>query len=163
MNYYVLQVITGRELFIKKKLKVVNLICPLRKTIIQRKGKKMAETKPIFPGYLFFKTDKLNDDLTDIIKNTDYIIKILNSFAEPIPLNICELESIIPLFNPKMKPELSKIKFDKSNKIVVINGPLKYLEGKIVKVDKRKQRATVAVEMYNNIHKIDFSYIDISK
>jgi transcription termination/antitermination protein NusG len=40
----------------------------------------------------------------------------------------------------------------------VINGPLKGLEGKIVKVDKRKGRAKVKLDLYDESFLVDLSF-----
>ncbi|QEN05604.1 hypothetical protein EW093_13070 [Thiospirochaeta perfilievii] len=164
MNYYVLQVVTGTENKVKDSLSSLDVINPERKLIIRRKGKKLNEVKSIFPGYIFLKTKENIDNVTlQLLKDTKNVVKILNSYKDPIPLCCNQLDLIKPLLNPNFKAELSNVNFNKDDKIVVINGPLKELEGQIIKVDKRKQRATVQIEMYNKVHKINFSYIDISK
>ncbi|WP_425473404.1 KOW motif-containing protein [Thiospirochaeta perfilievii] len=118
----------------------------------------------MFPGYIFLKTKENIDNVTlQLLKDTKNVVKILNSYKDPIPLCCNQLDLIKPLLNPNFKAELSNVNFNKDDKIVVINGPLKELEGQIIKVDKRKQRVTVQIEMYNKVHKINFSYIDISK
>lgn len=160
MKYYVLQVVTGTEQLIKEMLSQLEIINPQRKMIIRRKGKEITEVKTLFPGYLFLKTDDLDIQL---LKDTKHIIKILNDYTTPVPLSREDIDTLLPILKPGIKPEISNIKYDEDERIVVINGPLKDFEGKIIKVDKRKKRATVQIEMYNKFHKINFSFIDISK
>jgi transcriptional antiterminator NusG len=38
------------------------------------------------------------------------------------------------------------------------SGPLKWLDGKIVKVDRRKHRARVTLELYQEAFEIDFGF-----
>lgn len=163
MDYYVLQVVTGKEEAVIKSLPCFDLICPLRTMIIRRKGRKLTETKTIFPGYLFLKIEYLNSKVIGDLKKTENVIKLLNNYNDPKPLRGYELEPIFQFLNSNFKRDISNIKFDNNDKIVVINGPLKELEGKIIKVDKRKQRATVVIEMYDKCHRVDFSYVDITK
>ena len=47
--------------------------------------------------------------------------------------------------------------------IVVIEGPLKGIEGNIIKVDKRKQRAKIRVEFAGTAHTMDLSFEDIER
>ena len=54
--------------------------------------------------------------------------------------------------------EKSKVIFDENKRIRVIHGALKGLEGKIVKVDRRKQRAKVALTLYEDSFLIDFGF-----
>jgi transcription antitermination factor NusG len=55
------------------------------------------------------------------------------------------------------------VRFDDNDRIVVIEGPLKGLEGSIIKVDKRKQRAKICVDFGGTAHTMDLSFEDISK
>ncbi len=48
--------------------------------------------------------------------------------------------------------------FDENKSIRVVSGPLKGLEGMIVRVDRRKGRAKVRLEMYENSFEVDFGF-----
>ena len=52
----------------------------------------------------------------------------------------------------------SKVYFDENSRICVIEGALKGLEGKIIKVDRRKQRAKVLLDMYTDSFPIDLAF-----
>jgi transcriptional antiterminator NusG len=52
----------------------------------------------------------------------------------------------------------SVVYFDTGKRIRVVSGPLKELEGKIVKVDRRKGRAKVKLDMFENEFLIDFGF-----
>ena len=58
---------------------------------------------------------------------------------------------------------VSKVYFDENSRIVVLLGPLKGLEGKIVKVDKRKRRAKVKLDIYEDSFFIDLAFDVIEK
>ena len=52
----------------------------------------------------------------------------------------------------------SKVVFDLNDRIKVIEGPMKDLEGEIIKVDKRKKRAKIKLNLYENSFTIDFGF-----
>jgi transcriptional antiterminator NusG len=58
---------------------------------------------------------------------------------------------------------VSKVCFDENARIVIIDGPFQGLEGKIVKVDKRKQRAKVVLDLFGESHAVDFSFDVVKK
>ena len=53
---------------------------------------------------------------------------------------------------------ISKVYFNKDDKIKVASGPMKGLEGEIIKVDKRKKRAKIKLTLYENSFLIDFGF-----
>ena len=57
----------------------------------------------------------------------------------------------------------SKVYFDENNRIVVTEGPLKGLEGNIIKVDRRKKRAKIELEFETNTLLCDLSFDIIAK
>ena len=57
----------------------------------------------------------------------------------------------------------SLVRFDENDRIVVIEGPLKGIEGNIIKVDKRKQRAKIRVDFAGTVHTLDLSFEDIER
>jgi transcriptional antiterminator NusG len=52
----------------------------------------------------------------------------------------------------------SVVYFDEQKRIRVVSGPLRGMEGRIVKVDKRKGRARVKLDLYNESFQIDFGF-----
>ncbi|HTP60018.1 MAG TPA: KOW motif-containing protein, partial [Spirochaetia bacterium] len=52
----------------------------------------------------------------------------------------------------------SMVYFDQDRRIRVVSGPLKGLEGRIVRVDRRKGRARVRLELYQDSFEIDFGF-----
>ncbi|MCX7031488.1 MAG: KOW motif-containing protein, partial [Spirochaetes bacterium] len=52
----------------------------------------------------------------------------------------------------------SVVTFDENRRIRVVSGPLQGLEGSIVKVDRRKGRAKVRLDIYADAFEIDFGF-----
>ena len=52
----------------------------------------------------------------------------------------------------------STVTFDENSRIQVKDGPLAGLEGRIVKVDRRKQRAKVRLDLYKDSFLVDFGF-----
>jgi len=49
------------------------------------------------------------------------------------------------------------------NRIVVLHGPLSGLEGRIIKVDQRKKRAKIALDLCSDSFTIDLAFEVIEK
>ena len=64
-------------------------------------------------------------------------------------------------FGPKIGA--SMVHFDENERIVVDKGPLKGLEGSIIKVDRRKQRAKIQLNFHGSTYTLDLGFEDISR
>jgi len=167
MNYYALQVKTrGEEKFIRlfKALhpKIsLPIYFPQRSLDIRRQGRTIKTNSAIFPGYIFIEVE--NDD--DILKyhwefrRTEGFYRFLRSNQDISPLADKDLELVLH-FIKKVGPIAGKslVTFDEKSRIVVIEGPLAGLEGKIVKVDKRKGRAKIKLDIYGDSFSIDLAF-----
>jgi transcriptional antiterminator NusG len=172
MNYYIIQVATGREqAFIdalqKKAPKLAgahNFIFLTRELYIRRQGKTLRELQPVFPSYIIMQTKKTVDAQTvKALKELPDFFHFLKSNAEITPLAGNDL-AIIRHFlglGPCIGPSL--VCFDQDDRIIVIEGPLKGIEGNIIKVDRRKQRVKIQVEFASGMHTMDLSFEDIEK
>lgn len=167
MSYYALQVKTGEEeLFIKRALisfKTSNelpgrLIFPRRMLPVRRRGITKPELSPIFPGYLFFESELLPSDFSWQLRTTQGFFRILPDTKTPKPLEGADLATLRHFISIGDIAEGSKVHFDENNRIHVIEGPLKGLEGRIIKVDKRKRRAKVKLDLYDESFLIDLSF-----
>jgi transcriptional antiterminator NusG len=172
MHYYTIQVKTRSELKFMRLYKTLYRDKPLplyfpRKEVPQRKlGVKRAKISAMLPGYIFI---ELAED--DSIKNYYWELRRIPGFfrflvsnSDIRPLEGKELELVLYLMkNVGPVAGVSKAIFDENSRIVVLEGPLKGFEGKIIKVDKRKGRARVRLDLYNESHWIDLAFDVIAR
>lgn len=164
MSYFVIQVQTRKEeeflLFTKKKLADTNLtfFLPRRKLRIRRNGKWVESISPIFPGYIFLKSNYVHYDLYKAIKCIPGFIRFLVNNYNITPLNTLDEEIINHFISYGEIVGKSYVCYDANRKVKVISGPLKGLEGNIIKINKRKKRIKVKLTFYKNSYPIDFSF-----
>lgn len=171
MNYFVAQVQTGKEeTYIKKVLdklgereKQQKFIFPKRRLSIRRQGKKMQELQAVFPGYIFIETPEIDVQLREIMKKTTAFCRFLRSNQEIIPLQHKDVELLRHFTQFGDIAESSRIYFDANDRIAVTAGPLVGLEGCIIKIDRRKQRAKVKLDFSNEAFIIDLGFEIIEK
>ena len=132
------------------------LIWPRRILTIRRKGVMKDTLAPIFPGYLFLETEQLHPDVYWTFKKIDGFFRFLKSNTEIEPLYGDDRELLLHFLSYGEIVSKSQVFFDENQRIRVLSGPLSGLEGKIVKVNKRKKRAKVKLQLYEDSFLIDF-------
>jgi transcriptional antiterminator NusG len=159
-TWYVLQVLTGREKSLHKRIEDLSLVSmsvflPLKKMKIRRLGKTRDVIAPLYPGYLFLVGDWDLQEIHDILK-LNGTVKILGGHATPGRLDDEEIHLIQTITRNGIAEPSRVIK--EGSKIRVVSGPLKELEGVIVSVDRRKQRAFVQLPLLNSTVKTSLSF-----
>ncbi|MDR3115388.1 MAG: antiterminator LoaP [Treponema sp.] len=167
MNYYALQVKTRSEEKYIKLLRALHpelrmpIYFPQRKLDIRRQGVLIHSHAAIFPGYIFIELGDAEDILVHhwAFRKTDGFYRFLRSNQHITPLAGKDLEGVLH-FIKKVGPIAgkSKVYFDENSRIVVVEGPLMGLEGKIIKVDKRKGRAKIKLDLYEDSFAIDLAF-----
>jgi transcriptional antiterminator NusG len=167
MKYYAVQVKTrGEEKYIKLFRALhsdcgVQIYFPKRKLPVRRRGKTVQTTPAVFPGYIFVEIEE--DDAIYhyhwLFRRTDGFFRFLKSNQNIKPLAGRDLETVMH-FVKKTGPlaGISRVYFNENSRIVVIDGPLSGLEGSIIKVDKRKGRAKVKLDLYDDSFSIDLGF-----
>ncbi len=172
MEYYALQVRTrGEDKFIRlfksnHPDEATRLVFPQRRMSVRRMGKFRDELTPVFPGYLFIEVDgEMRPPLQWALRRTAGFFRFLRSNQDVAPLSGADLRTVLHFVNPAGSSiaEKSKVYFNDDDRIVVAEGPLKGLEGSIVKVDKRKGRAKVKLDLYDDSFAIDLAFEVISR
>ncbi len=164
MNVYVLQLRTGSEAkftaLIQEDLSShgATLFRPRRELTIRRAGKRIQSLAPVFPGYVFLQTDDLSEAIRATVRRADGFIRILDTTASPRPLSGDDLALIKHFMGYGEIVRKSKVTFDANQRIVVVEGPLEGLEGRIIKVNRRKGRAKVQLDLYNASFTVDFGF-----
>ena len=156
--YYVIQVFSKKEEETRKRMirdlnpsLFIDIFIPKKKRIRKKEGESYEITETCFPGYLFIETNtpvELKKELYKIktltkllgidTKHKDYIGSLSDDEAEMVDILMGKAGS-------KRTIDISHIYLKEGNEIVVVDGPLKGLEGKIIKPDFHKR--TVRVEL----------------
>ncbi len=165
MDYYAIQVRTRAE---EKYMKLfsarnpealVRFIFPKKKMKIRRAGTVLDVVTPIFPGYIFVESEfSMPYSLYAKLRRTDGFFRFLKRGEAIRPLEGRDLDIINHFVRTGPVAGASQVHFDENDRIVVDEGPLKGLEGSIVKVDKRKGRAKVQLDLYEESFLIDFAF-----
>jgi transcriptional antiterminator NusG len=85
-------------------------------------------------------------------------VRFLRESPHPTPLSDRDLSLIRHFISFGECADTSKVTFDEHDRIVVLEGPLKGLEGRIEKVDRRKRRARVRLDLYDASFPIDLGF-----
>jgi transcriptional antiterminator NusG len=170
MEYFVLQVQTRGEARALKLARAAMLVAgldeenhgrllfPRRTLMIRRRGKTRKETTSIYPGYLFLEAERLEPEVYWALRPVQGIYKFLKSNTNIEPLHGEDRRTLLHFLEHGETVAASKVSFDENNRIQVREGPLKGLEGRIVKVDRRKRRAKVRLNMYEDSFMVDFGF-----
>lgn len=170
MNYYAIQVKTRCE---DKFIKLFRAQYPdiklqihfLKRLLdIRRAGSLKTTTPAVFPGYLFIEAE--NDEEIHAFqwkfRRTEGFYRFLKSNQNITPLSDKDLELVLHFIN-NAGPVAgrSKVYFNENSRIIVVEGPLMGLEGRILKVDKRKGRAKIKLDLYDDSFTIDLAFENI--
>ena len=140
-----------------------SLLWPRRKLSIRKKGILKESLSPIFPGYLFFKADELTPEIHWLLRKTPGFMRYLKSNQKIEPIEGSDKQLLLHFLNFGEIVEKSQVSFDENKRIKVISGPMKGMEGRIVKVDKRKRRAKISLSLYEESFTIDFGFEILEK
>jgi transcriptional antiterminator NusG len=167
MQYYTIQVKTRNENTFIKLFKALNPGAGIEIYFLERKlnerknGIVKSILSPIFPGYLFIEVDE--DETIERyhwqLRKTDGFYRFLKSNQDIVPLAGKDLETVLHFLKKTgTVAGISRVHFDENSRIVIDEGPLKGLEGKIIKVDKRKGRAKIKLDIYGDSFAIDLAF-----
>jgi len=167
MNYYAIQVKTRAENKFIKLFRAlypeINLpiYFPQRRLDIRRKGHVKPSMSAVFPGYIFIEAPGDEEILACQweFRRTEGFHRFLRSNQEITPLADRDLELVLHFIkNPGAVAGRSKVYFDENSRIIIVEGPLMGLEGRIIKVDRRKRRAKIILDLCNDSFTIDLAF-----
>jgi len=167
MNYYAIQVRTRAENKFIKLFRAFHpevtfpIYFPQRQLDIRRKGKIRQSMSPVFPGYIFIEAENDGEILAHQweFRRTEGFFRFLRSNQDITPLTDRDLELVLHFIkSPGSIAGRSRVYFNENSRIVVVEGPMMGLEGRIVKVDKRKGRAKINLDLYKDSFTIDLAF-----
>ncbi|NCN05829.1 MAG: antiterminator LoaP [Spirochaetales bacterium] len=169
MEVYVCQVKTGEE---QKFIQLYSALqsafaldmvihSPRRELTIRRAGKLLKETKPLFPGYLFIEAEDMEPARFRSLRSTPGFFRMLPENSRIRPLDADTRYILGQLVHHGEVLGLSQVQFQEDGKIRVLSGPLEGLEGHLVKVNRRKRRARIRLDLYETAHLVDLGFEEL--
>ncbi len=164
MNYFVVQVKTSEEEKYRTIARQaladshVRLVYPQRRLRQLRRGRWKDVLKPLYPGYVFLEGEEIATEDYWSLRRVPGFLRFLETNTNIRPVEGSDRELLLHFLRFGEIVEKSKVQFGADSRIRVLEGPLAGLEGRIVKVDKRKGRAKVRLDLYKSSFPVDLGF-----
>lgn len=153
--WYVIQVITGDEKTTVDMCRVIvrestehEFFIPETDRKKRFKGKWHTIRKPMFPGYVFISTEKI-DELYEELKNVPKLTKVLGIDHTITPISQSEERLIRRLTNKQHVAEVS-VGYIEGDRLIISEGPMVGMEALVKKIDRHKRIAVLSITMFGN-------------
>ena len=133
-----------------------DIIVPMEEQIEIKEGKRKANLKKVFPGYVLIKMI-VTEETWYIVRNTRGVTGFVGSGTDPIPLTDEEIR------NMGFEEVPVKVDYDINDSVQVINGPLKDFVGTVQEINKEKAKVKVLVSMFGRETPIELEFSQVQK
>jgi transcriptional antiterminator NusG len=142
------------------KDKIFNAIVPKEKVWLIKGGKRELVEQKIYPGYVL--VDMIvADDSWYVVRNTPKVTGFVGVGVTPIPVDEKELKEIFERMR-KEEPEV-ETEFKIGDLVEVMQGLFKGLKGKIVEIDRERQRLKVLVPVMNRETPVEVDFLQVKR
>ena len=166
MEYYCIMVKTGAEEAFKADFEKVLHESDATAELFffkkkMRTSKKLEYEQALFPGYVFLAIRHLEPGLVKAAHMNRSFYHFLPSNTDIHQLEGKDLEYLANLRKFGEVQGISKAYFNENMRIVITDGPLMGFAGNIIKVNRKRQRVTVKLDLCNSTLKFDLAYDEI--
>lgn len=155
-KWYLVHTYSGSEKKVKNNLedhvkaygfedKILEVILPVDYYSVVEKGKRKIKPLKVFPGYIVVKMI-LIDDTWLVVKNIPGVLGFVGSGGKPTPLTENEIKTIHTRIGEEEAEE--KLNFDIGDKVKILAGPFKEMEGTVEEINRGKGKAKVILQMF---------------
>ncbi|MCB9481541.1 MAG: UpxY family transcription antiterminator [Desulfobacteraceae bacterium] len=150
-----------KDLLIKKNVEV---FLPKVLKLSKRKDRKKIIEVPMFPGYIFVKSDTTPEYRLKILKTTG-AVKLIGTKTGPAPVKKEDVESLI-LFSSSREEVFTGKGYKKGRKVIIKDGPLAGVRG-IFEKDSGKMRVIVQIDIlgryaFTEVNENNIEFLDSS-
>ena len=156
-NWYVLYTFSKHEKKIATYLDQagIEFFLPLQNIVKQWSDRKRQLTLPLFPNYLFVKTNASNFWK---IRDINGVIRFVNDGRKPIPVSSNTIHSIQKVLKGNFR--LEKFLLGQGERVKVVEGPFAGVEGKFVRY-KNKNMLVIEIELVNSSVMLEINPLQI--
>lgn len=153
--WYVVQVMSGQEhpvaQLCEARLLQENeeVFVPMYQRKKKIKGKYELCEAILFPGYVFFDTEAV-EDLFFRLKDVQQLTKILRTGEDFTPLHETEVAFLRQFGKEKHVVEMS-VGYIEGDEVVITGGPMENWSGKVKRIDRHKMIAVLEIEFFGRM------------
>jgi len=145
------------EGLVKKSLEV---FLPKIKIKSKRRDRKLMIQVPLFPGYIFVKTDLNPNEHIEILKTTG-AVRLVGNKDGPVSIADPTIDSLRIMVATE-HPITTGSRFKKGDRVVVVEGPFAGVVGTFVRY-RGQERVIVNIEALGQYAAVDVSEDDVEK
>ena len=166
-RWYVIHTYSGYENKVKTDLEKMvknreledfffDIVVPMEEQIEIKDGKRKANLKKVFPGYVLIKMI-VTDETWYIVRNTRGVTGFVGSGTNPIPLTEEEIRNMgfeeVPI----------TVDYDVNESVKIMNGPLEGFIGVVQEINKEKGKVKVLVSMFGRETPVELEFSQVQK
>ncbi len=161
--WYVLHTRSKFENVVNDGLQKKDIEVFLPKVLIKsrRRDRRIMIRTPLFPGYLFVKTDLSPLEHLEILKTVG-AVRLIGYKAGPLPVTSETVESLKIMVDTESQIVTTGLIFKKGDRVVVISGPFVGVIGTFVRY-RGKGRVVVNIETLGQSAGVDVDGDDVEK
>ena len=132
------------------------IIVPMEEQIEIKEGKRKANLKKVFPGYVLIKMI-VTEETWYIVRNTRGVTGFVGSGTDPIPLTDEEIR------NMGFEEVPVNVDYDVNDSVQILNGAFKDFIGTVKEINKEKQKVKVLVSMFGRETPVELEFSQVQK
>jgi transcriptional antiterminator NusG len=151
-------VVTGEEEKVKERVKYrlqeeYTVVVPKRKLKVRRGGIWKIDTRVLFPGYVLV-NGEITNDIYYKLKNIPGLLRLLKTGNAVAAIDSREMAVLSRLMCNSEEIGFSSALYE-NGRVRIVDGPLFSLEGIIISIDHRKERAKVRLTFLGEERTVD--------
>ncbi|MBU1557805.1 transcription termination/antitermination protein NusG [Patescibacteria group bacterium] len=170
-NWYAIHTYAGYENAVVRNLKqrveslnmkdlIFDVVVPVEKKIKIKGGKRVEESEKIYPGYIL--VDMIvTDDSWYIVRNTPRVTGFVGAGVNPVPVSEAEMAELTKRMEDDVTKHDVDLQIDEA--VIIIDGPFKDTEGKVIEVDEKSGKVKVLVSMFGRETPVELDFLEVKK
>ena len=133
-----------------------DIVVPMEEQIEIKDGKRKANLKKVFPGYVLIKMI-VTEESWYIVRNTRGVTGFVGSGTDPIPLTNEEIRSM------GFETSVVEVDYDVNDSVKILNGAVSGFIGTVQEINKEKGKVKVLVSMFGRETPVELEFAQVEK
>ena len=133
-----------------------DIVVPMEEQIEIKDGKRKANLKKVFPGYVLIKMI-VTEESWYIVRNTRGVTGFVGSGTDPIPLTNEEIRSM------GFEATVVEVDYNVDDSVKILNGALAGFIGTVQEINKEKGKVKVLVSMFGRETPVELEFSQVEK